>query len=502
MNSNQLFRSRGATGRPRSTGLTSAAVLAVLLLGSSGDIRAQSRANTDWFRDARYGVFVHYLANLQNDAASPNSLGKQTSWDACVREFDVERFAEQMQECGAGYVIFTVMQVSRFMIAPNATYDRLTGYQPGEACARRDLIEELYSSLQRRGIPLMLYFTGDGPRADAKAAAGLKWPSNGQVTTEFVRNWAAVAREYGERYGEKIAGYWCDGCYPFIGYDDEKLGLLADGLRAGNPKRIIALNNGVLPKVSAYTRHEDFTTGEMNRFADVPKSRFIDGEQWHILSYLGHWWGGPGLQIKKPELEDYVHTVNRAGGVVSIDVMLFRDGFIDRSHWHTLRGLREALKLREIEADAWKTGGALPPGNRAWRKMASLLSLDGQRTLIPSVGEIHGARMGVDGRPDTTAIGANDWAWCYQVDLAETAPLRRLVVTFGRGYPSEGDIRVSQDGEKWEVIHAWQNGRGARIELRPDVPSVRFVRIRSLKPDGPNQPGVQMSVAEVEAYAK
>ena len=38
------------------------------------------------------------------------------------------------------------------------------------------------------------------------------------------------------------------------------------GLKAGNPKRIIALNRGVDPQVMSYTPHEDFTSGEQNRF--------------------------------------------------------------------------------------------------------------------------------------------------------------------------------------------------------------------------------------------
>jgi len=69
------------------------------------------RANTDWFQKAGSGVFVHYLDSLQNDPEQPHSLGKHTSWDECVREFDTERFADTMADVGAGYVIFTVMQV-------------------------------------------------------------------------------------------------------------------------------------------------------------------------------------------------------------------------------------------------------------------------------------------------------------------------------------------------------------------------------------------------------
>ena len=253
--------------------------------------------NTDWFQKAGCGVFVHYLNGLQNDKTQIHSFGRETSWDQCVREFDTERFAQTMQDVGAGYVIFTIMQVSRFMIAPNATYDRITGYKPGEACATRDLIEDLYQSLHKRHIPLMLYYTGDGPRADAKAAAA--FDCSEPVTVDFVRKWASVAAEYGKRYGDKIAGYWVDGCYSWIGYDDERFAIFADGLKAGNPKRIVAFNRGVDPLVMSYTKREDFTCGEQNAFYDMPVGRFLDGEQWHILSYLGSGWAQPGSKYSK-----------------------------------------------------------------------------------------------------------------------------------------------------------------------------------------------------------
>ncbi|HEO70184.1 MAG TPA: hypothetical protein ENN80_02910, partial [Candidatus Hydrogenedentes bacterium] len=272
---------------------------------------------TDWFHEAGYGVFVHYLSGLQNNAEQLHSLGRETSWDACVAEFDTGAFAAAMNEVGAGYVIFTVLQRRRTMIAPNATFDRIAGYQPGEACATRDLIEDLYQALARYEIPLMLYFTGDGPIDDPQAREAFNWTD--PINANYVERWTSVAREYGERYGTKIAGWWVDGCYPWLGYDDQSLAVFAEALRAGHPNRIVAFNRGVDPKVMPYTPHEDYTCGEQNRFVDMPPSRFIAGEQWHILSYLGDRWGAPGCTYSKLDLRDYVFEVHRRGGVVSID---------------------------------------------------------------------------------------------------------------------------------------------------------------------------------------
>jgi hypothetical protein len=395
-----------------------------------------------------------------------------------------------MAEAGAGYVIFTMMQVTRFMIAPNATYDRITGYKPGEACATRDLVEDLYGSLSRRKIPLMLYWTGDGPRADEKAAPAFGWKE--PVTTEFVRKWASVVEEYGKRYGDKVVGYWVDGSYRFIGYDDEKLGIMARALKAGNPRRIIALNPGVEAQVSAYSRHEDYTCGEQNWFFDMPSQRFIGGEQWHILSYMGSNWGQPGSQYSKRELAEYVFDVNQRGGVVSIDVLLFRDGSLDRSQVEVLKAVRHELKTG-------KTRPPVPPGNLTYRKQAKLLSLDGSHPLEVN-GGVHFARLGVDGRLATTALAGGEWPWTYEVDLVDAVDVRRIKVTFGSGYATHFEFRLSADGKTWKTVASKTDHDGKPYEATFEPVKARFVRICALKPDGPNQKGAQMSVAELEVY--
>jgi hypothetical protein len=475
--------------------IASTALLACLLLNLPRVLFAETNnPNTDWFSRAGYGVFVHYLAGLQNSAGEIHSLGRETSWDACVREFDVARFADSMAEAGAGYVIFTMQQRSRFLIAPNATFDRLSGYRPGEACATRDLVDELYQALHRKGIPLMLYWTGDGPLDDPKAGPAFGWTN--KVTTDYVRKWASVVQEYGERYGDKVAGWWVDGCYRWIGYDDEKLGILARALKSGNPKRIIALNPGVEEQVKAYSRHEDFTTGEQNRFHDQPANRWIDGEQWHVLSFLGasfQGWAQPGSKYRKADLIEYIHEVNRVGGVVSIDVLLYRDGSLDRSQLEILKALRPGLAKM-------KTQSPVPPGNLAWRKPARLLSLDGSHELAVN-SDRHFPKLGVDGRLDTFALAGGERPWTYEVDLLEPRAMRRVKVTFGKdGYATQFRVQISTDRQAWQTVASVENHDGRPHEASFDSMHARHVRVCALKPDGPNQKGSQMAVVELEVY--
>ena len=457
---------------------------------------------TDWFCRAGFGVFVHYLNELQNNANTIQSLGRSTTWDECVRAFDAERFATAVAETGAGYVIFTTHQRTRFLIAPNATFDRITGYRPGEACATRDLVEDLYQALHKRNIPLMLYWTGTGPSSDAKANAAMGWQT--PIPEAWIEKWAAITEEYALRYGEKVAGWWVDGCYAKhgnLGYNDAKLAPLARAFKAGNPKRIIALNPGV--ELSAYSRHDDFTAGEQNAFLERPESRWLDGKQWHVLSYLGPersdnylsaGWCEPVTKYGKLELADYVRAVNQKGGVVSIDVLLYRDGGLDRSQLEVLKAIRPSLSTG-------KKLSSVPTGNLAFGKPARLLSLDGQRELPANFGGVMKSELGVDGYPNTAARASMAWPWSYEVDLLGLFPVRRVKVIYGRKmYATRVRVGVSPDGRKWQTVATVETPEGKPFGADFEPVRARFVRVSALTPDGPGQPGEQMSVAELEVY--
>jgi hypothetical protein len=455
--------------------------------------------DTDWFRNAGWGVFVHYLWDVQNVGGRENTQGKPpTTWGALVHEFDTEKFAEQVKETGAPYVFFTMMQRTRYLIAPNATYDRLTGYQPGEACSTRDLVADLHRSLDKRGIKLMLYWTGDGPREDAQAAKGMGgW--NGQVSDQYVRNWADVAAEYSRRYGDRIKGWWVDGCYAHIGYNELRWRMLATALKAGNPHAIIALNNPAMSYANSSTDYDDFTTGEVNEFTDIADDRWRDGKQFHVLSYLGGDWGRPGCRYDLAFLADYVSQVNEAGGVVTMDMALFRDGSLDPKQVKLLSQLGPAVK--ELMAEH-KNRPSIPPGNLAYRKPAKLLSLDGTHTLPPNGGggRLHPGRCGVDGDPATDAQASAEWSWTYEVDLTEPAAIRRVAITFGKNFATHFQFQLSSDHQTWTTAAEVKDHDGSKWEKTIASLCARYLRVRALKPDGDRQRGGQMSVAELEVY--
>lgn len=318
--------------------------------------------DTEWFYNRGYGIFVHLLHNAVNGKDAIRSMGRETSWDECLRDFDCDLFASQVKETGAGYVIITIMQVTKYMLAPNETFNRITGYKNGEACPTFDFIEILYEALHKQDIDLLLYFTGDGPANDKIAGDAFGYhgfhPGGNKVTREFVEKWALVLQEYSLRYGKRVKGWWLDGTPGVIGYDNvELLKILTDAARAGNPDAICACNYyGVLNEFGAERKQVlmgtpfcDYTAGEMVHFEDVPVAPFIGESRWHILTHMGKsltqyeydGWGKPGVRYTAEYMRDYYEKVHSHGGVITVDVCAYRDGHIDEEQIKAISGMKK-----------------------------------------------------------------------------------------------------------------------------------------------------------------
>ena len=78
--------------------------------------------------------------------------------------------------------------------------------------------------------------------------------------------------------------------------------------------------------------------------------------------------------------------------------------------------------------------------------------------------------------------------------------IRRIKVTFGSGYATDLELRVWKDGISWMTVAQTRglNGNPYNVDSAP-VPA-RYVRVCGPKPDGPEQTGKQMSIAEFEMY--
>ena len=254
-----------------------------------------------------FGLFMHFLPN-------------ESTFDR-VAEFEVQALADQVERAGADWFVLTMYQNSGWFNAPNAEYDRVTGFKPGERCAERDLPMELADELAKRGIRFGIYLTGQVPNraADAQKAFGLaEGPADQKLTLEFAQRWGAVFREWSLRYGPKVSGWWIDGCYAWCDFNEEIAAVYRDALRTGNPEALAAFNPGVKKpewKTSDYTAGEINEPFEENRFAPT-----IDGQRAHILTYFGSRWAGRDTRFTVEEWGAWLRKAREGGLAVTIDI--------------------------------------------------------------------------------------------------------------------------------------------------------------------------------------
>lgn len=289
------------------------------------------QTRTDWFHNAGYGIIIHFLKNW-NDLTG--------DWNQHVDRFDTGRFADLVAQTGAGYVILTLGQGEGHYCAPNATFEQLLGCHPGTRCACRDLPLDLHAALARYGIRLMLYFVGDPSWNDPVGRQALGYA--GGYTAAFRANVIAMAYEWSLRYGALVSGWWIDGCGN-CRYSSEEFQRYADALRAGNEASIVAFNMNDL-RLRKTHEAEDYIAGERFGLDHCPDSRWLEGRQWHLISYLGSTWGGGGVRYTDDQVARYLQEVTGRGGVVTLDIQIRDGGVLHTGQWQQLCAVRAQLR--------------------------------------------------------------------------------------------------------------------------------------------------------------
>ncbi len=314
---------------------------------SKSAVVAKGNANTDWFKNAGLGLMVHYL----RDIYSKNGGAKE--WNEAVDRFDTERFAGDCKRAGVSYVMWALGQNDGYYCAPNAAYDSIAGVKPGELCSRRDLPMDLYKSLHKKGIRLMLYLPGNPPHSNKLAVNGFKYTFGKDTpTSQYTQaRLEAVIREWSLRYGKKVSGWWFDGMYRSGIIQTRSDMSLAHNIsthtlaaKAGNFESIVTYNYGV-DKIQSDSPYDDYSAGEENNIGQLPVNRWIlDGIQWFHFTFLGKSWAAKGVRYKTPELTDWAQKVFEKQGVLCFDVSADSAGAIDPEQLAQLSAISKVKK--------------------------------------------------------------------------------------------------------------------------------------------------------------
>lgn len=329
------------------------------------------RANTDWLLQSRWGVFVHYLADFASNTETPEV--DTADWNDRLDRFDVRGLADQLETVGAGYFILTLGQNSGYYLSPNSAYDAFVGYEPSH-CSRRDLVADLIAELSPRGIRMMVYFTAAAPALDRQAIERLRCtPPNDARTigfhpelydyqagvddrlTEFQLKWEEVVKEWSLRWGTGCHGWWIDGCYNadvmYRSAQAPNFASFAAALKAGNPDSLVAFNPGVKVPVICHSEYEDYTAGEISDAFPAPTmyghprlGRYVDGAQYHLLTYLGEGWGQGAPRFPDEFVIGYTKLINEQEGVITWDTATTREGLIREECYQQLLALGKATR--------------------------------------------------------------------------------------------------------------------------------------------------------------
>lgn len=286
-------------------------LLGVLVLLSGSRLLAEESEDATAWMAGKVGAFAHYLVR-SNEFARVNA-------------FDVKGLVRQLKEMKVDYFVLTLGQNTGYYCAPNKAYEQLAGYGSGERCSTRDIPREIIEELKGSGIRFGLYIPGQPANRDdlAERAFGfveeVRWHDR-RFTRTGAENWAKVLREWSTRYGAEVSLWWFDGCYGYLDFNDEYATLYREAVRTGNPKAVVAFNEGV--KLKEAETVSDYWAGELNNpFECLPEGRLRrPGQQWQVLTFLGSDWGKTDLRFSNAQWREWVSAVKGKGGAVTLDL--------------------------------------------------------------------------------------------------------------------------------------------------------------------------------------
>tara|TARA_R110000868_G_scaffold132180_1_gene342752 strand:+ start:24525 stop:25802 length:1278 start_codon:yes stop_codon:yes gene_type:complete len=314
---------------------------------SSAPVEYKGNANTDWFKDAGFGVMVHYL----KEAIIPE--GGAEEWNRTVDSFDVDKFAGQVHEAGAGFVMFTLGQNSGYYCSPNKAFDKAVGIKAGELCSKRDLPKDLIVALKKYDIPLILYLPSNPPINNKYVSEKLRYAfqkdsATSQFNQPILEN---MIEEWSLRYGNGVKGWWFDGLYSWNDIRSTRMDMSLKhnisthtlAAKAGNKNSIVTYNSG-FGKIHGNTPYDDYTSGEKSTIDEYPSSRWAEeGVQWFLFIYLGEKWGGHGQQFYTDSLLNKAGTIVDNNGLLCLEVVTDSKGEILPGHFEQIKAVGDKL---------------------------------------------------------------------------------------------------------------------------------------------------------------
>ncbi|MDO6597925.1 alpha-L-fucosidase [Oceanihabitans sp. 2_MG-2023] len=231
---------------------------------SAQNIGTANTSNEDlmgWFRDARFGMFIHFGASTSEDFLE-EGLNKTERYEKSVKnfnpvDFDAKEWVRIAKDAGMKYIVFTTKHHDGF-----CKWDsKLTDWDVMDATPfKRDIVGELAEACKEAGIELGFYYSiadWHHPEYDATYSnrRGFHFNPNPDADiTKYMEFMYGQIKELCENYQPKL--FWFDG---------------SAGFRNPNKKRLLGQQEMV---------------DLLNSYGAISNSRLGDDDSLEYVNYL------------------------------------------------------------------------------------------------------------------------------------------------------------------------------------------------------------------------
>lgn len=343
--------------------------LAAVLVASLGVFAREPmppHADNTWFKDAKFGIFVHWGLYAVHGT---NAKGPYVSWamenegipvaeyepyadQFKPEQFDADAWMKLVKEAGAKYLTFTSKHHEGFAMFDSG----LTDYDSMDRAAHRDIVKELITAARANDVKISFYYSMlDWHHPDFKADLP-------KYIDEFM---FGQVRELCTHYGP-IDGLWFDGewDHPEETWRAEELVRM---IRTLQPNALV--NDRLGKGVRGVTPLADFFTREqMSEIGEKTATEEKEVRPWEACLTIGTSWGyrrDDGAPTSSAELIRTLVDVVSRGGNLLLNIGPKPDGTIpeplvqrlrDIGAWLAVNGesIYGTRQVKGIEASAGK----------------------------------------------------------------------------------------------------------------------------------------------------
>jgi alpha-L-fucosidase len=285
-----------------------------------------------WFREAKYGLFIHwgiYSVLERGEQVLYREHLRPSEYRKLADRFRPHRFAPDhwasvARRAHMRYALFTTKHHDGFCMWDTAT----TEFNAAQTGLRRDYVAEYADAFRRAGMKIGFYFS----TADWSQPAYFTGPRGGRRSFDsFIRCTHEQVRELCTCYG-KIDVFWFDGVWPYTAKEWKAAKLVAM-IRRLQPGIIVNDRIGL---------EGDFATPEQS----IPEQQFKPRRKWEsCMTSTESWWGYHAGVRWKSDLEAIrdLCRVAEVGGNLVYNVGPKPDGTLPRQFETLMRKVGEWL---------------------------------------------------------------------------------------------------------------------------------------------------------------